>query len=280
MSEAIAWRVQMNRSERRRLGLETVAILERGGYAIDDTFVDLRDRLERAVEATVEYPVGEAPPRPDPGVHATHVEVRNTTTLAAAAGLVALGHDVAALNFASAKSPGGGFLNGSIAQEESLAMSSGLYACLVGRRMYEHHRALRDPLYTSWAIHSPGVPVIRDEQGALVREPYDLAFVTAPAPNTGVVLTRDPTRAGAVTRALEERIDKVLCVAAHHGHDALVLGAWGCGVFKNDPHEVASLFASALHGPFAGVFARVIFAVLDTSTERRFIGPFESRFNP
>ncbi|MCZ7684092.1 MAG: TIGR02452 family protein [Sandaracinaceae bacterium] len=70
----------------------------------------------------------------------------------------------------------------------------------------------------------------------------------------------------------------MLAVAAHHGHDALVLGAWGCGVFRNDPTEVAGLFGEALEGRFAGAFARVVFAVLDSSEERRFIGPFERRF--
>jgi uncharacterized protein (TIGR02452 family) len=74
------------------------------------------------------------------------------------------------------------------------------------------------------------------------------------------------------------RIDRVLRIAAAHGHDAVVLGAWGCGVFGNDPRDVAGLFRQALDGPFAGVFARVVFAVTDWSPERRFIGPFERAF--
>jgi uncharacterized protein (TIGR02452 family) len=70
----------------------------------------------------------------------------------------------------------------------------------------------------------------------------------------------------------------VLAIAAAHGHAAPVLGAWGCGVFKNDPVEVADLFAAALRGPFRGAFATVVFAVLDRSPERRVIGPFERTF--
>lgn len=77
-----------------------------------------------------------------------------------------------------------------------------------------------------------------------------------------------------------DRIDKVLAIMAGHGHDAAVLGAWGCGVFKNDPDAIAGLFAKALRGKFAGAFAKVVFAVLDSSEERYFIGPFAERFSP
>ncbi len=57
-----------------------------------------------------------------------------------------------------------------------------------------------------------------------------------------------------------------------------MLGAWGCGVFRNTPGEVAELFAAALAGPFRGAFAEVVFAVLNGSPEHRFIGPFERAF--
>jgi uncharacterized protein (TIGR02452 family) len=59
-----------------------------------------------------------------------------------------------------------------------------------------------------------------------------------------------------------------------------VLGAWGCGVFRNDPQQIAALFAAALTGPFHGAFAEVVFAILDHGPERRFIGPFERVFAP
>ena len=73
-------------------------------------------------------------------------------------------------------------------------------------------------------------------------------------------------------------VQRVLAIAAMHQHDALVLGAWGCGVFGNDTEEVAGLFKDALDGPFRGVFAEVVFAVLDATPEQRFIGPFHRAF--
>ena len=74
------------------------------------------------------------------------------------------------------------------------------------------------------------------------------------------------------------RVLKVLGIVAGHGHKVVILGAWGCGAFGNDSGEIAELFHRALSGPFQGAFARVTFAILDWSEERRFIGPFEHQF--
>ena len=117
--------------------------------------------------------------------------------------------------------------------------------------------------------------MIRDDEGKLLDEPYLCSFITAPAVNVGAVNER---RRHQVRAEMERRIDKVLTIAAGHGHDAAVLGAWGCGVFRNDPEMVAELFQAALNGTFHDVFARVAFAVLDWSADQHFIGPFQRRF--
>src|SRR5262249_354674 len=96
--------------------------------------------------------------------------------------------------------------------------------------------------------------------------------------NAKVVLERDWGRHAAIRDAMDRRVRKVLAIAAAHEHEALVLGAWGCGVFGNDSQEIAELFQRALGYHFQGVFARVIFAVLDWAEERRFIGPFQRLF--
>jgi uncharacterized protein (TIGR02452 family) len=74
------------------------------------------------------------------------------------------------------------------------------------------------------------------------------------------------------------RVLKVLAIAAEKGHDAVVLGAWGCGVFGNDPQEIAELFQRALEERFDGAFARVVFGVFDRSEDRLLIGPFQRVF--
>ncbi|MBY0459875.1 MAG: TIGR02452 family protein, partial [Gemmataceae bacterium] len=205
----------------------------------------------------------------------TKFEVVNDTTLEAARRLAGEGFRPVALNFASARHPGGGFLGGARAQEESLCRASALYACINGNAMYRDHAHTGGGFYTNYAIYSPDVPVIKDDEGELLDTPYLCAFVTSPAVNVGAI-RNDERRL--VRDEMRSRIDKTLTLMAAHGHAAAVLGAWGCGVFKNDPDQIAELFAKALRGKFAGCFARVVFAVLDSSDERRFIGPFETRF--
>src|SRR5205823_7936071 len=117
----------------------------------------------RAVQGTRSYPPDHALIKVEPGNTPTRFEVANETTLAAARRLLTAGLRPVALNFASATAPGGGFLSGARAQEESLARSSGLYACLVGNAMYEFHRPRHDPMYTHYAIYSPDVPVFRTD---------------------------------------------------------------------------------------------------------------------
>jgi len=71
------------------------------------------------------------------------------------------------------------------------------------------------------------------------------------------------------------RILKVLAAGIVHGHDSIVLGAWGCGAFGNDGSQIAQLFRQALRENFCGTYSQVIFAILDWSREGRFIGPFQ-----
>ena len=269
----------LNRNRAAELGQETVRIIEAGGYrAPSGAAIDMRDALRRAQAGTRSYPPEHALPMPLPFDGATAVEVVNETTLAAALRLVQRGHRPVALNFASAKHPGGGFLSGARAQEESLARSSGLYACLRDHPMYERHRAQHDAMYTSYAIYSPDVPVFRDDDGTLREEPFLCSFITAPAVNAQVVLQRQPSARPAIRAAMEERVTRVLAIAAAEGHTDLVLGAWGCGVFGNDTEEIASLFHEALQGPFRGVFSDIVFAVLDFSPHEPTIGPFRRLF--
>jgi uncharacterized protein (TIGR02452 family) len=269
----------MKRSTAGELGRETMRILEAGRYTNSaGDIVEIADVVARSVEGTCSYPPDASLPRTPLGDTQTRTEVVNDSTLAAAWRLVREGHRPVALNFASARHPGGGFLGGARAQEESLARLSGLYACINGNPMYVFHQARSDALYSDYAIYSPGVPVFRDDEGKLLDEPYLCSFITSPAPNAKVVLERDRHRRAEIRDAMDCRIRKVLAIAAARGHEVLVLGAWGCGVFGNDSEEVAELFQRSLASHFHGVFTKVVFAVLDWSEERRFIGPFQRLF--
>ncbi|MGW7084177.1 TIGR02452 family protein [Streptomyces sp. NPDC054871] len=202
-----------------------------------------------------------------PEVTSTVVEVTGESSLEAARRLTdAEGGPVAALNFSSARNPGGGYLNGAQAQEEALCRASALYTCVrSAREFYDHHRAHRDPFYSDRVIHSPAVPVFRDDRGQLLDAAYRVGFLTSAAPNAGVVRRQAPERVPELPSALARRAERVLETAVACGYRRLVLGAWGCGVFQNDPAQVADAFRGLLDegGRFHGYFEHIVFGVLD-----------------
>jgi len=279
-----------NRTGRAQVAQETLDILERGKYVSPSgNEVRIDQSLKHARENSVLYRPEmyadvfkrrDAMPR---DARKLKFEVVNETTLATARQHAEADNDldVLCLNFASAKNPGGGFLGGSRAQEESLARSSGLYPCINQmQQMYLTNRANRSCLYTDHVIYSPKVPVIRDDEGTLLDQPYCVSFLTVRAVNAGAVRKNDNKNVDKIAPTMISRMEKLLSVAAIHGHECLVLGAWGCGVFKNDSADVAAWFYDHLvDSPvFQGLFKTVVFAVTDWSEERRFIGPFEERF--
>ena len=188
--------------------------------------------------------------------------------------------DLVLLNFASAKNPGGGFLNGAKAKEEDLARCSGLYPCLQTQpTYYEVNRAYESLLYTDHVIYSPKVPWFKTRsRGQLLENIFLASVITAPAPNAGQVLRRDPTAKKDIVISLYRRTKYVLTVARDNGHRSLLLGAWGCGVFRNDPYTVANAFGIWLHSPeFKNCFDRVVFAVYDPTKEKKIFSAFNNR---
>ncbi|MGW4027611.1 TIGR02452 family protein [Streptomyces sp. NPDC005009] len=271
----------------RGIARETEGIVAAGAYrAPGGHEVSVAAAIEAAARGTRTY--GPQPvPFPAFRPAGTRFEVTGESSLEAARRLADEAdeadeaNEVAVLNFASARNPGGGYLNGAQAQEEALCRASALYTCLLrAAGFYDHHRTHRDPFYTDRVIHSPAVPVFRDDRGRLLDEPFTAGFLTSPAPNAGVILRTAPERADEVPHALVVRAGRVLETAAAHGYRRLVLGAWGCGVFRNDPAQVAAAFRSHLEpgGRFAGAFAHVVFGVLDRTRDSAVRAAFERTF--
>lgn len=169
-------------------------------------------------------------------------------------------------------------MGGAEAQEESLARASGLYASLVSQRgYYDANRASPSAFYTEHMIYSPSMPMFRDDSGALLERPHLTSFITAPAVNAGVVREREPERASEIPAVMRRRVARVLALALAFGHRALVLGAWGCGVFRNDPKLIAEFFAEALEMSFKNRFERVVFAIYDRSQGQSCLCAFRER---
>jgi uncharacterized protein (TIGR02452 family) len=279
----------MSRNHNASIAASTLEVLERGTYTTPSgRTVSIAADLERAVTNTVLFTEGylkklefwrRNDPIPD---YETTIEVTPETALEATRRLSRTASDVVwCLNFASAKNPGGGFLGGAQAQEESLARSSGLYKTLLSQHdFYEFHRKQSSLLYSSRIIVSPDVPVFRDDHGEFLESPYLTAFMTCAAPNAGAIQRNEPHNVPFIPETLSERIGHIFNIARERGARRLVLGAWGCGVFQNTPETVAALFRGWLtdNTSVARIFEHVTFAVYDNSKDRATLEAFRTVF--
>lgn len=274
MAESRRQELGIPRSVAVHLGRSAVEAANRGYYLYRGHHrVEWGGMVRAARSAKVSIPPSAPlPARPLGPFAETRIQVANETTLAASRRLTDAGLKPLALNFANGVQPGGGFLGGARAQEEALCRSSALYATLVGDQMYEDHRQRSRPDSTDWAIYSPDVPVFRTDGGEELREPWLLSFVSCAAPVADAI---GQPEAGDLLR---RRMHRVLAIAQAYGYAALVLGAWGCGAFSNDPCRAAADYREALESDFSGSFSDVVFAITDWSPERRVLGPFRDAF--
>ena len=197
----------------------------------------------------------------------TQVAVTNHRTFEAA-GLI---HErypdkrIGVLNFASATNPGGGVVWGSSAQEESLCRCSTLYPALNQKNLlvnyYNFHRSRQDSLYTDHCIYTPDVKVIKSDTDYPERldssKFFNVDVITCAAPN---LRHADPISDAELERLHLKRGRRILDVAVENKIDCLVLGAFGCGAFRNDPQIVARVYAKLME-EFKGAFDLVEFAV-------------------
>ena len=167
------------------------------------------------------------------------------------------------MNFANAHNPGGGFLHGANAQEESLCRCSTLYASITtgkASEMYRYNNSRASRVESDYMLISPNVVVFRGEGLALIDNPYTLGVVTIPAPNKrGAALFAGDKL---IEDTFVRRIRIMLCAAAKYGYKDLVLGAWGCGAFGNDPDDVAGYFRRVIvDEEYGKCFNNICFAV-------------------
>lgn len=180
---------------------------------------------------------------------------------------------VAVLNFASATTPGGGVTAGASAQEECLCRVSTLYPCLNAKsawdNFYSPHRHLQNPLHNDDIIYTKDVVVLKDDNHNILTEPFCVDVITCAAPNLRDHPSNrynhndgDPIKIG--ERALlllhERRARKILSAAAANHAETVILGAFGCGAFRNNPNIVAQAYNNVLND-FLHHFRNIEFAV-------------------
>ncbi|GMK58085.1 hypothetical protein CspeluHIS016_0501170 [Cutaneotrichosporon spelunceum] len=279
----------MSRTANRAFSSQNEAFIKQGWYPSPTTgnAVDLSSLVSNAKRLVASYDLAAIdnvlsttvsssnPNKP------TSVTVTDEASSAAAERLHAEGAPrIVVLNFASARNPGGGYLGGAQAQEEDICRSSALYTTLLQAPDHyaAHQRA--DGRYSHRMIYSPSVPVYRTSGGDLLPQPYTVDFVTSPAPNYGALAKNNPGLVGQVFQIMRERAARVLALCAFHGAQTLVLGAWGCGVFRNSPTDVAKVFHDLLKpgGRFHGRFDSVVFAIYDRSPKQEVMRAFNAEF--
>ena len=257
---------------------ETLSIIGKGFYTAPSgktvTLPSLTPMLLGSECFHRELPPSEGVPLPG----GTTVMVEKGDCLEVAGRLVREGYNVALLNFASAGHPGGGVETGARAQEETICRRSTLarsiytfspsYASKYG---FEEHRGEGYPLknlrYS--VIYSPSVTVFREGiECTLMEEPFQVGVITCAALNLGgkydLRLTPDghmPEEAVDITRC---KVRAILRIGLKFGHDSLVLGAFGCGAFRNPPREMAEIFRDVMsEKEFEGKYRLITFAIIE-----------------
>lgn len=272
----------MNKNYRVEIANKTLEIVKNGFYEYKGKKIVIEKELEESIQNTFTIL-----PKDWDAILKTSIEnmfeteivIKNCSTIEAI--VQEKNGKICVLNFASAKNPGGGFLGGASAQEESLARSSNLYATQIkDKTMYDFNRNQSSFLYSDYMIYSPNVLFWNDDNGSYFEKPLVADVITAPAPNKGAMLQHNKKEEIARTEeVLKARMDKVLAIATKQKSDTLILGAWGCGVFRNEPKDVANLFKEIIAEKYAGAFKKIVFAVFDNSEKKSNFKHFENTFN-
>ena len=251
--------VMNKRSKNVAISKETLDVIKNKSYTLSDgTVIDITFEVDFAINGTRLYTSTHSFNNSNKLIK-PKLEVTNETTAQAAKRLLDEGlTDLVALNFASARNVGGGFLGGAIAQEEDLCRASALYACTKSKPVFYNENILCDnTYYTDNIIYSPNVPFFRDEYSEFINS-FNLSIITAPAPN--VTAMNEPNEETLLS-TLSTRAAKILQVAHENKHKNIILGAWGCGAFGNSSEMIANVFVKALHKyPH---FENVCFAIFD-----------------
>lgn len=170
-------------------------------------------------------------------------------------------YDTTILNFASGRKPGGWPEQGCLTQEENLCRCTNLYSVINTSKCFEGYYKPNQKvgeIGTSNVIYSPNIVVFKDDSTYdLVPEKY-VDVITCPAPS----LLLSPQSAYPIYL---KRIEQIVLSAIENDTECIVLGAWGCGAFRQDARLIASAFVEILN-KYSGYFKKVVFAIKSTPT--------------
>jgi uncharacterized protein (TIGR02452 family) len=242
------------------MAAETMGICDEGGYqAPSGRSLELREQIQRSIRGSVLYRPDHVFSSRELGIPRNGViTVTSESVCEACKRLIAREEKICVLNFASPSAPGGGFLNGRRGQEESLARASALYPTIARHQeMYRYALTNPTPIGSDYMIYSPDVPFFREDNGDLMEEPFLVSIITAAAVQANQCAAK-PDLDAAVRDVMRRRLRKILQIAIQYGHRTIVLGAFGCGAFGNDPFVIAELEKELVIDEGLGKFFDVI----------------------
>lgn len=248
------------------------------------------NRLQKSISQSIRQqkliPENMELPLFDKNIHAEPAQVIVSRKRSYEAASAYPGQKVCIHNFASASNPGGGVTRGANAQEECLCRCSSLYFCLdtqdMQRGFYKPHRDAKDPLHNDDIIYTPNVTVFKTDTAFPRTMPeqdwYDVNVITCAAPNLRPVPS-NPYNSGDGDQAVQisdqellelhkKRLSRILTVAALEKNEVVILGAFGCGAFLNDPQIVARA-AKEVIAEFVYAFQTIEFAVYCSPRDER-----------
>lgn len=266
----------------------TVEIVNQGHYVSESgkeyAFPDDSDMMSNTVFYEREIHMGDFAQCDEP----TIVEVQNIDCLYTGVQLKEQGYNPAVLNMASRRNPGGGVTTGAGAQEETLFRRTNLFRSLYQFAPYAEQYCIKHshhqyPLDRNFGgVYTPDAIYFREceQKGyALLDEPVSLSFITVAGMNRPD-LTTGGMIANHHVEPIKNKIRTIFRMGLVHGHDSLVLGALGCGAFRNPPRHVARLFHEVMDEPeFKNKYRCIVFAILDDHNAHQKHNP-EGNFKP
>lgn len=208
----------------------------------------------------------------------TEIVVVNDDSIDAGLNVKRQGYNPVVLNFANRRAAGGGVLNGARAQEETIFRRTNLYRSLYqfmpDAESYSLNKSWRQyPMDKNFGgIYTPYATVFRASDYSLLNKPEKISFVSVAAMNR-------PKLAGnkiapELVNGTLNKMRTILRIGLYHGHDAIILGAFGCGAFQNPPTHIAQLFRQVINeSEFKNKYKKIVFAIIEDHNSNGLFNP-------
>lgn len=248
---------------------------------------ELKEFTERAISSNCLYKENFS--SPDCGRQnyadsaAEKILVVSDSTFAAAQKNIRYGK-TAVLNFANPQYPGGGASKGAVAQEECLCRCSNLYLCLSAPNIFEdyyfYHKKYTNHLFSDRLIYTKDVVVFKDESEVPALLPRDEWFfvdvITCAAPYIAKINIDNAS----LKSLFKSRIKNIFEAAIDNKVEVIILGAFGCGAFKNPPEVVAEAFHEVIdENGYADNFRKIVFAIKCNPNNTKNLDVFQEEFS-